>query len=102
MATRIFCDNCGNTVKEAIEYSYGPYKQIRREEHERMTYMQAMAGTARQQTMQGNLSVGVGLQGSVIPKVTAEMIHVDLCQTCVPIWMSRVRNLTQQSDPEEK
>lgn len=29
-----------------------------------------------------------------------EIVHVDLCQHCIPLWMNRVKAITKASDPE--
>lgn len=46
------------------------------------------------------LAVQQNINHALTPSETIKVEDVDLCNTCAPIWMSRVKNLTQASDPE--
>jgi hypothetical protein len=106
MATRIFCDHCGNTIREPLVYSFGPLKQIN--DHNSLIQMQ-MQQQRQLALMQQNVGMGGNYGGGAagIASVTtcgsptSAMIDVDLCPVCAPIWMERVKNLTKRSDPED-
>lgn len=88
MATRTFCDHCGNTVSFPTKYFYGT--------HNPNNYPQQGNGGLLgipQQT----LSVMAQAQAS---SIMHNVVTVDLCPHCVPIWVKRVEAITAKSDPE--
>lgn len=92
MATRIFCDHCGNTIAKPNIFCYGPWTEV-----------QQIAYTAGHGASGGLLgAVGaVGVGGPTVSTVAVEKLtQVDLCNTCVSVWMMRVRNLTKVSDAD--
>lgn len=83
MATRHYCDHCGNKIKEHNKgiMKFGPFKAIE----------------AHQQMIQYGVT-NLQIMSSIVKNF--EVMEVDLCDACLPIWYSRVRNLTKSSDPE--
>lgn len=111
MATRTFCDHCGNTVVNPTVLSFGPFKaalQQMREHSERTRVMEA-ALQARQFAGSGgggagNINVAVsppGGQANTVANPQVVVTDVDLCLACVPIWFERVSKLCKASDPKE-
>jgi hypothetical protein len=90
MATRVICDHCGHVIsdKNPNVFSFGP----------RMI-AQPIQYDPRQNAIVGVQAGGHSYTYST-PNPTVPIEDVDLCNACVPIWMSRVRNLTKASDPE--
>lgn len=88
MATRIHCDHCGNTVRPGNYevFTFGPKIAFDMQLHQAMGHMQAL-----QMGQQNVANVGA-------PRQPIET--VDLCTICIPIWATRVRNLTKASDPD--
>lgn len=114
MATRRYCDHCGNTIKTPNVFSYGPFRMIEMYHSQQIqTMQQAVALQHIWQNSQGQRQLG-NLAGANSPPPTQgppakshilekyQTIDVDLCDHCVPLWMERVRQITAQSDPEEK
>jgi hypothetical protein len=83
MATRIFCDQCGNTISDnrPIVVLYGAF--------ESMNFFQ-------QGQLGANIAQGAHTQNRIPPP------QLDLCKICYPIWMDRVKNLTKVSDVSTK
>ena len=79
MATRTYCDNCGNTITMPFKYCYGIY-----------------TGTPPQHVQALSQQYGLAQGGGVIP--TTDFVVIDLCPTCKTVWMDRVRALTASSD----
>lgn len=81
MATKvtITCDHCGNKISKSNKFRFGPtssrYDEDDDEEYAKKPARRKEAPLAKEVT-------------------------IDLCATCVPIWMERVRKLTTTSDPE--
>lgn len=112
MTTRIYCDNCGNTIRDPQVFCFGPrpnyYSQ--NQNAQAQAYQLYVAGQA--QGIIGPLTpyTTSGLGGASttytlptnppVPAIAVE--EVDLCQHCVPIWMARVKNLTKASDVPAK
>lgn len=109
MATRTYCDQCGNTIREPNVFLFGPKKNLDYEKQ------QLMAALAHQQLAQASQNQGphgyAGLsslggnagnsQGSTTPpKPMPDTVQIDLCDVCMPIWMARVKKLTSGSDPD--
>jgi hypothetical protein len=86
MATRTFCDHCGNAVTEHKEYSFGP------KVHPIILDPNGQRIVGHQVQFMNNGSVGI--QGNSPPSVQT----IDLCAACIPVWMERVRRLTGASD----
>lgn len=118
MATRTFCDHCGNTVQNPTVLSFGPLRSeilklrsredaLRQSAYD-MQKAQAFGGGG------GASGVGVGVGISIVgsggvaqapppdkhPQI--KITDVDLCPTCVPIWFERVSRLCKASDPKEE
>jgi hypothetical protein len=90
MATRTYCDHCGKTISGSAEiFCFGPKSYINVSSQ---SYQQAGANG-------GPLSYSLQPTTTMVstnPKIVVE--QVDLCLVCVPIWMTRVKKLTQASD----
>lgn len=103
MGTRRFCDHCGNTCRNPKVYSYGPSANYIMQTTS-LAYQNTMAAanaiTFTGNAMYGSLG-GSGGSGAYSP-APPHISHtdVDLCDTCAPIWLERVRKLTAASDPE--
>jgi len=113
VATRIYCDNCGNTIRDPQVFCFGPrYNYYNQNQHaQAQAYNQYVVGQAQaQQNAYGNLggqvvTAYVPLPPNPVPPTTSQVIaveEVDLCQHCVSIWMARVKNLTKASDVPAK
>lgn len=92
MTTKVFCDHCGNVIsnRQSNVFSFGPF---RRE-------LNKAYGVMANQSLQGINAASQPGSHALTPSETVKIEDVDLCNTCAPIWMSRVKNLTQASDPE--
>ena len=86
MGTRIFCDHCGNTVTQVNRYGFGPMPQ----------YIPDYSNQQTIQRIQAQQSL-IGIQYQALAPQTP-IKDVDLCNTCVPIWMKRVEALCKNSD----
>ena len=87
MATRQYCDHCGNTVRNPKQFCYGPYPAV--------NYVQAYVG--QQQYAAGSTGIlGASAYPTAIP--SPEMVVIDLCDHCIPVWTKRVEMLTKASD----
>lgn len=101
MGTRYFCDHCGNTVQKFTELAFGDLNSIIKgmsDRHEAMQQMQAL----RLQGVGapgGNVAQGPYAQ-TPSAKPPINIMKVELCDNCVPIWMERVNNLCKQSDTD--
>jgi len=101
MATRIFCDHCGNTIRDPIVFCFGPHKAVQdqidvyRQMHVQHQYAQQGIAwtTASVTTTSGYVPTPPPPQATI-----SSLEKIDLCQHCVSTWMSRVRNLTKESD----
>lgn len=92
MATRIYCDNCGNTVTTPIRFCFGPRSAIDAEVNDVISrYLGTTPGV-------GGFQAALAQQNS--NQAPLKTVTIDLCQICVPIWMTRVANLTKASEPE--
>jgi hypothetical protein len=96
MATRVYCDNCGNTVHQPVKYCFGPYQ-------EGTTYTSYNQGLAQNAQWGAGVLGGVGNGGTApIQQVTVQnktcLSVIDLCPICEKVWMERVMKLTQSSD----
>ena len=107
MATRIYCDHCGNSIKNPNVLSYGPVKIVESYHQHQMQAHHFHVIAAQQQNMaQGIASAGQANQAMPQPLLKPKILEnhpivdVDLCDHCVPIWMERVRQITAQSDPD--
>lgn len=93
MATRTYCDMCGNTVRSPAKYCFGPAPTYH--------YSQQLVSYPGVQT-QGGLSVLGGGQPGYATNVTTSpsmaTVEVDLCPTCEKIWMKRVEAITKTSE----
>lgn len=78
MGIRRFCDHCGNTIHAPNRFKFGPtggsYDDDEDEDE----------SPRRRKTS----------------KPSFKTVIIDLCDVCAPVWMKRVQNLTQKSDPE--
>lgn len=100
MATRIFCDHCGNTITKPNVFCYGPWSDV-----QVLAYGGNSGGAAVGSASGGGSGSANWVGGtsnhtyqSVAPVL--KLVKVDLCDVCVPIWLERVRNLTKASDPD--
>lgn len=91
MATRTFCDQCGNTVKNPRRFSFGPVPA-----HEPGPFHGNGGGV-------GVLGSGGGAfqQARSVPvEQHFPIVVIDLCPVCAPIWMKRAEALTKASDTD--
>lgn len=93
VATRIYCDLCGNTIRNPAKYVFGPSPLIiHNTSYQTVTYPGGGAG-----------QLGGSYQ-TAMPTSTAyhapTTIEVDLCPTCEKIWMKRVEGITKASAPD--
>lgn len=93
MATRTYCDHCGNTVRNPKVLSFGDVRDA--QNAEAMSRAQAGVGGIASLIAQPNA------QRNQNTSQSTEVIDVDLCPTCVPIWMERVKKLCEASDEKE-
>ena len=99
MATRQYCDHCGNTIRNPHKYCYGPHPAV----NYVATHLPNYAGYSQYpgvnaQSNMGTLG-GTPTYSTVATAVPSpEMVVIDLCDHCVKIWMTRVENLTKASD----
>lgn len=92
MATRIYCDHCGNTCRNPNVFYYGPAPLLS------PSYQNVQAVY-----VQGGLLGGGGGFNMPNPptppalqnKTSVVIESIDLCDRCVPIWMERVGKLTK-------
>jgi len=99
MATRTFCDHCGNTIRNPKVLSFGDLKGVlsRNEAQHRAVMQQVQALHANVQYIPPQAGP-VSAKQSGVPEIG--VTHVDLCPTCVPIWLERVKALCKASDPD--
>lgn len=93
MATRTYCDNCGNTVREPNKFCFGPISHFHKKEQQLMQMLK--------NTQHGNGGAGGGGGGAVAcqpPPASPPMNVIDLCDTCQNIWIDRVKKLTGESE----
>lgn len=103
MATRTYCDHCGNTVQNPKVLSFGDFRgKLRDEASQQAVIQQAMDAMRIGGAFGGGGNGGVSVTQQAPSKAVAPIINVDLCDTCVPIWLRRVGALCKASDPEEK
>jgi hypothetical protein len=88
MATRLFCDHCGNCVTSVNKFCFGEYPKTQFLPQQGGGY-----GVAPPQLVppQGGMQAAFRVD---------QLTVVDLCNTCGPIWMRRVANITKVSDPD--
>lgn len=103
MGTRLFCDQCGNTVREFKIVSFGREPSP----EERRKYEQQVTDYQNHMHMQRLSMYGGGPPPQVMPNMPYPSqpteytrIRVELCDGCLPIWLKRVESLTKESDPE--
>lgn len=107
MATRMFCDQCGNTIRESHKAScyIGPVLTMHdpSQQHAINQYNQAVGVQNAQHLGAGSGSYSV-MAGNYIPttSATTPFLSLDLCNTCVKSWPERVKHLTRMSDPDVK
>lgn len=89
MATRTFCDHCGNTVKTPNIFCYGPHQAVKNEVNAAFNAMHS--SHIGQMQIAGRATNNPAL---MMPELT----QIDLCDTCVRVWMNRVTALTKTSD----
>lgn len=114
MATRTFCDHCGNTVREPNRFTFGPVPVYRDEDEAAKMSKQQYAMVIGQAGVGGASGGGGGGSVSKLIKTvqaqqaaqaaptkpTVQRVNIDLCDNCVPIWMQRVKKLTEPADEE--
>lgn len=115
MGTRRFCDHCGNTCRNPKVYSFGPSANHTMQTTVAMqnAYLATNASNISFSGVTGMpYTVGAGQatagyggsggSGTYCPPSVPAYGHtdVDLCNTCAPIWLERVRKLTTASDPD--
>lgn len=116
MATRTFCDHCGNTVQNPTVLSFGPFKQefgyLKEKEmaikqamhdihHPKYAGAAAGAGSGGGYVQVVSVNAGVGAQKQAPSPTQIKVTDVDLCPACAPIWFERVSRLCRASDPKE-
>ena len=102
MATRIYCDNCGNTCRNPQKYCFGSYAAIN---YVHYVAKQVPYHATYPQSPNVNMQANAGLLGATptystvaTTVATPELVVIDLCDHCTKIWMTRVENLTKVSD----
>lgn len=78
--TIIKCDHCGNKITKPNKFVFGPWTGYDDDDEEEERPRKRSPHTA-----------------PIEPKITR--IRIDLCNSCVPVWMERVKKLTGASDP---
>lgn len=117
MGTRRFCDNCGNTIRKVNIFTFGQestdqdvadYKDALQNMQAIQKVQLAYAQNAARNSSAGSLgsyspgSPGVGSsQGAASQLQNYPRFTVELCDHCGPGWLTRVQNLTKESDPKE-
>lgn len=79
MGSRIFCDNCGNTILHKNPFIFGP--KYPREDDEDDDYTRTTIKRKKKSL-----------------EISRE--EIDLCPHCEPIWLERVKKLTEVSKPD--
>lgn len=90
MATRTYCDHCGNTVNNLRKFGYGPA-------YEAPPQPPSLYAPGLQAAHQ--MAVAQQVQCSAPTPPYYETVFLDLCSTCAPIWLKRVKILTED-DPK--
>lgn len=102
MGTRLYCDHCGNTVRQFTKLAFGDLDSKIKAVNESHDAMQQQM-LLRHQGVGGHS--GLVTQGpytsSPPVKPPIGIIKVELCDNCVPIWMKRVEMICKQSDVDE-
>lgn len=103
MATRTFCDHCGNTVRSPHQFQFGP-KPVRDTSSEELQYALRMARIGGFGDGAGSAGIKQAMAGigKPAPVPAHPTTTIDLCDVCIPIWLKRVSALCKASDPEEK
>lgn len=99
MATRTFCDHCGNTCHNPKKFIFGP-QMVRDSSKEELRQALEMARITGVTDPNGLKQAMQGIGQQVKPSHPTKVI--DLCDTCVPIWLERVDKLCRASDADEK
>lgn len=122
MVTKTFCDHCGHVARNHKVLSFGDIqgKNVTDARHQIQMQMLAVQNAQAQRNMPpyaggggggGIVGGSAGMAGGSAGMAGAyyapppsgpefEIINVDLCQHCVPLWMNRVKAITKASDPE--
>lgn len=96
MGTRIFCDNCGNTAR-VTRYFFGAQSVFYEDAQSQILnaqYKVAQASQGGMSILGGQSGLAQARSSPIIPNPTI----VELCDHCGPGWLTRVANLTKQSD----
>ncbi len=103
MGTRLYCDQCGNTVHEFKVVSFGQEPSPKEAAEYDKNYEMYRQQIEYAQSMRG-LGMGQSLTQVAIhppkPLPTHKRTRIELCEGCLPIWLTRAANLTKESDPE--
>lgn len=95
MATRIYCDNCGNTVREPNKFCFGPLSHL----YAGSSGGAGGSGASPNGGAGGLFGAGGGFGASQqTSRPTTPMHVIDLCDTCQNVWMERVKKLTSASE----
>ena len=102
MTTRIYCDLCGNTIRDPARFSFGPAAEFYSMQAVQNYPSQygVVQGIAAGGYVSVNLPTYAAVQTTTQPKIAIETI--DLCPRCIGTWMQRVKNITAASDPDAK
>ncbi len=109
MGTRLYCDQCGNTVQKFNVVEFGqahPKEVIAQYESDKRAYEAYCEKRAQQmrydsdpfKSMMAQASQGSMPRAPTLPQYSKT--QVELCDHCLPIWLERVKNLTKASDVE--
>lgn len=101
MATRTFCDHCGNTVRSPHKFQFGP-KPVRDNSAEELQYTLEVARVGGFGGSSGSIKQAMAAIGKPAPVPAHPTTTIDLCDACIPIWLKRVGALCKASDPETK
>ena len=100
MATRTYCDQCGNTCHSPNKLMFGSHSI------DQFGILNVQQGGLLTPPSLGHPFGTVSYPNKPAIVVSAparkwfNKIIIDLCDTCAPVWMERVKALTKESDPD--
>jgi hypothetical protein len=103
MATRTYCDQCGHTCHSPNKLMFGSFMVEPSANYVGQQGQQALGGIIYPPGP-GNLgSIKMGNPVYSTPVYSPkwyDRVVIDLCDACAPVWIERVKALTQASDPD--
>lgn len=100
MATRMYCDQCGNTIRKSTKASCYIGPALDYTHATTMNYPAYPSGGGMGNA--ANIGNGLYMATPAIPVPASPFLAIDLCDTCVVSWPERVKNLTRVSEPDAK